>query len=195
MSQDEITNENQLHIQIQMLIYSPASTIKINIKTGAISSADGEIAGISIYNVIGGKDLSRNWMPRKIYKRIVNNAYPSRNPKRTSIIFDKEISGFESLSMQMSIIYPCTPEECKRILEPFLLQGIQKCYLYTLANSRHLGNDFTEEKYGFKNEWLCSGSPPDPNDWSFVNGLLKKKGSIYRVRCPEIFMVRLLSDI
>jgi len=182
-------------MQLQMQIYSPCSTIGLDIRTGAIIDVNGSIDGIPVVSVVGGKDLSKNYSEKKqIWKRLVDNRYPSRDKRRTQLVFDREVTGFENVALNMSVIYPCTTEEAKNLIEPFMQQGVQRIYIYTLANSRHLPNSFCVERWGFQNKWIASGSPPDSENFDFINSMLREKKSNLRIRTPNLFVTRVLSE-
>lgn len=182
---NEIQNE-ELHMMIGLLIFSPNSQILINIKTGALKNSD-HIDDVYFQSVIGSKDLSRNWSPKQYYTKIVNPLKRPHESGRTELVPSEMVGGFNAIARNMSIIYPISKEEVESLILPYMKQGITRVWVFTLANSRGLANSFTMEKYGFQNMWCINGTKP-VCDWSYINQLLKKRGSAWRIRNDRIFL-------
>ena len=167
---------------IYELIYGETNQVAIHLEDGELSNANGMIDGIPIVALIGSKDLQQVYLrEEKYYDRIIDSRYSRHDPRRTNVVLKETLSGVPNIARNLSVVYSCTAEEAKEMLLPLMNQGLQKIYTYTLANSRNLPNNFTE-RFGFKNKWLASGSPPDKSEeYIFINQLLKEKGSPYRI--------------
>lgn len=181
---------------INMLISSPVNLVGINIQNGQLIPVNGSIDGIPVVSFIGSKDLSRNWGSKRLHKRIVNNKYRPRDPRRTNIVFDRDVSKFEHMALCMSVTLPITKEECEELLLPFMMAGI-RFYVMTLANSRNLPNVIDcESRFGFKNKWIASSTPPAKDEeYDFLNKLLRVKKSSVRILTSKMHVRQVFADV
>lgn len=191
----ELENQN-LKLQLEMLIFGSASEVAINIRTGALNvTKNGRISDLQIVSPIGGKNLSRDYdKTTKIVQRIVHRDKPPHSSGRTELVTVGEMTGWKSVAANMSNILPISENEIKALVEPFLMQGFQKLFVFTACNEVGLNNSIDcETRYGLKNCWKCAGSIPN-NDWVYVNSLLKARKSNLRIRTSRTFVTRVLGE-
>ncbi len=170
------------NLLIQMLIYAPCGRTVIDVRNRQLS-AKTKIGDIEFFHIVGGRDLSRDfWREVTLYKTV-------RRGRKSEHVEIGKVSGFALIAKHMSITLPISTEQCKALLIPFLEKGVERIYLYTKAGSLGLPSmiepEWCKDRYGFKNKWLASGTRP-VNDWSYVNQLLRERGSPYRVLVPSL---------
>lgn len=164
-------------LTLQMLIFAPCGRTLIDTRTRQLV-AKNKVDDIEFYHVVGGKDLSRDFYREvKFYKTV-------RRGRKSEHVHTHTLTSFPLIAKMLSIQLPITAEECKTLLIPFLSQQVERIFLFTKAGSLGLPSmiepSLCLEKFGVKNCWLASGTRP-VNDWSYVNQLLRQRGSPYRV--------------
>lgn len=177
----------RLYLQLSLEIFSPRNVIIFNIKTQEIRDATSvtcpDKTKIEFWDVIGAKDLSRNYERGSVRtERVVEYGKQFKGGRRTSNKIINRYEGFDACAHQMERMFMITGEELKKMLHPYLIQRFSKLWLATYANAVcGTSNDFFEEKYGEKNFWTVKGAPQRPS-WEWTNRFLEEHKSNWRVR-------------
>ena len=193
------------YLQLSQLIYSGATEVCLDVKSGElqvyekIPCPNGEIA---IVRPIGSHTITKLfYAPMSVYERRVRP-----NGKGFEMIKVGETLGFKSISRQLSIVYQCTEEEIRNLIEPLLQQGMTRIFLFTLCNRLGLSdNSFFNDKFPElveqfgRNKWCCSGSisdasPSENNAHNVINALLRVRKSPWRIRTPQLFTTKILNE-
>lgn len=186
-----------------MLVFTDAGEVILNIRNGQLfTSKGGMVDRLHIVSSCATVNMGSYFQKLTKMQHREFTIHPFTHKRITNWVTDAELNGFQAIAVHLSRFLKIDENGVKNLLEPLLLQKVQRIYLLTLYNYYGLANNQTVDvkPYLGENKWMTLGTiDNDANcladDWVMCNRILKEAlKSNLRIRSRSLFTVRVLNE-